>query len=76
MLEHRAGLLEFMKFLHENDGFPGINYQPSKNDMVAAAIGAFEIARRLRTHPWEEIESVLEVYFVEVARETDGWVWF
>ena len=74
-LNDKAGLLRFIKFLHENQHYPGIRYEPSKYSLESAVTGACEIARSMRKQPWEEISSVLEIYLDEVVKGKNGWEW-
>jgi hypothetical protein len=76
-LDNKTGLLRFTKVLHENEGFLSINYESSRqrDAVTSAAVGACEVAKRMRKQPWNDIDSVLEVYFDEVAKEKDGWEW-
>jgi hypothetical protein len=61
--------------LHENTDIRPTRYHNDRNGTLAAAVSAFEIANRMRKQSWANIESVLEIFLHEIAKDKTGWKW-
>ena len=69
--KNKAGLLNFIKMLHENKEVRGIRWIKESSGMTAAAMGAFEIAEHMGSQSWPDIERVLGVYLLRDSEEEE-----
>ena len=70
----KTTLLDFVRAVHDGSLEVNIVSRIGRIGPKEAAMGAFDIARQMEERPWEEVDRVLQVYLVEVARGRD-WSW-